>query len=111
MMTAKRKPGLAVDMDLDLDAMRARPGGAAPQAPIHEVPVTPSGEARTTANLKENAVNMSIYLLPGDHRRLRQLAAAEDTSIQALVMDGIDNLLQQRGMPPVARWESRRKQR
>ena len=112
MMAVKRKPGLAADMDLDLDAMRARPGGAAPQAPIYEIAVPePGTEAKAVANLKENAVNMSIYLLPGDHRRLRQLAAAEDTSIQALVMDGIDVVLRQRGQEPVARWESRRRQR
>lgn len=112
MMAAKRKSGLAADMDLDLDAVRAKPGGAAPQAPIHEVTVPPPGaEAKTAANLKENAVNMSIYLLPADHRRLRQLAAAEDTSIQALVMDGIDAILKQRSQSPVARWETRRRQR
>ena len=54
---------------------------------------------------------MSIYLLPADHRRLRQLAAAEDTTIQALVMDGIDAILKQRSQEPVVRWETRRRQR
>ena len=110
-MAAKRKSTLATDMDLDLDAMRAAPGSAVSQAPIHEVRLAQTAEARSTPQLKEAAVNMSIYLLPADHKRLRQLAAAEDTSIQSLVMDGIDHVLTGRGQDPVARWESRRRQR
>lgn len=49
--------------------------------------------------------------LPADHRRLRMLAAAEETSIQALVMDGTDEVLRRRGQEPVSRWEPRRKVR
>jgi hypothetical protein len=108
-MMAARKSTFAPDMDLDLDAMRAAPGTAVSQAPIHEIPVP--AEVKSTPQLKEAAVNMSIYLLPADHKRLRQLAAAEDTSIQSLVMDGIDRVLTGRGQAPVMRWESRRKQR
>ena len=54
---------------------------------------------------------MSIYLLPDDHRRLRRLAADEDSSIQSLVLDGIDHILEQRGQERVQRWETRRKVR
>jgi len=61
--------------------------------------------------LKDRASGMTIYLMPDDHRRLRQIAAAEDTSLQALVMDGLDMVLAQRGQGPVERWEPRRKKR
>ncbi len=54
---------------------------------------------------------MIIYLLREDHRRLRMLAAEEETSFQALVLDGIDAVLKQRGREPVSRWEPRRKVR
>ena len=53
MMGMKRKPSLAADMDLDSDAMRAKPGGAALQAPIYEMAVPELGtEAKAAANLK-----------------------------------------------------------
>ena len=61
--------------------------------------------------LKDTAVCMSVYLRPDDHRRLRILAASEDTSLQSLIMDGIDVVLERRGEAPVSRWAPRRKQR
>jgi hypothetical protein len=106
-MAAKKKL-MPTDIDLDLDAFRAAPGGAQAQAAFHETPV---GAENSKPGLKENAINMSIYILREDHRRLRMLAADEETSIQALVMDGIDAVLKQRGQDPVARWEPRRKPR
>lgn len=113
MATARKKSVMPTDVDLDLEAMRARPGAAQSQPAFHEAPApspapAPAAEA---VGLKTSAVNMSIYLLPADHRRLRMLAAAEETSIQALVMDGIDTVLKARGQEPVSRWEPRRKVR
>jgi len=64
-----------------------------------------------TGALKDTAVCMSVYLRPDDHRRLRILAASEDTSLQSLVMDGIDVVLERRGEAPVGRWAPRRKPR
>jgi len=106
---AAKKPVLPSDVDLDLDTVRAPPGSARPQPAFHETPAQLAPEGKP--GLKEHAVNMSIYILPGDHRRLRVLAAQEDTSIQALVLDGIDAVLRQRGQEPVTRWEPRRKPR
>lgn len=113
-MAAKRKPTLPDD--LDLDDIRALPGAGRPQPSFHEHP--PPGRAAESTlplekalGLKEKAINMSIYLLPDDHRRLRRLAADEDTSIQTLVLDGIDYVLGQRGQKRVTRWETRRKPR
>jgi hypothetical protein len=63
------------------------------------------------APIKERAVGMTVYLLPDDHRRLRVLAATEDTTIQSLAMDAIDALFATRGEPPVQRWEPRRRAR
>ena len=64
-----------------------------------------------TGPLKDTAVSMTVYLRPDDHKRLRILAAVEDTSIQSLLMDGLDTVLRQRGEAPVSRWAPRRKQR
>ena len=113
-MTTKRKPTLP--NDLDLDDFRAPPGAGRPQPPFHErTPLQTAAERvpplEKALGLKEKAINMSIYLLPDDHRRLRRLAADEDTSIQALVLDGIDHVLGQRGQGRVTRWETRRKPR
>ena len=106
-MTTKRKPMLPDD--LDLDDLRATPGAGRPQAAFHELPAVTSVEGK--GDLKARAINMSIYLLPDDHRRLRRLAADEDSSIQSLVLDGIDHVLEQRGQERVQRWETRRKVR
>src|SRR3954454_19845497 len=112
-MASKRRRTLPDD--LDLDEVRALPGAAMPQAPFHERPSSVSDEnvqqRKAALGLKEKVINMSIYLLPDDHRRLRRLAADEDTSIQALVLDGIDHVLGQRGQGLVTRWETRRKPR
>ncbi len=98
--------------DIDIGALRANPGSAQAQPAFHEAAVPPApAPVPAGPGLKENAVNMSIYILREDHRRLRMLAAAEETSIQALVMDGIDDVLRRRGQEPVSRWEPRRKVR
>ena len=106
-----------MDLDVDLDSARAKPGAAAPQPFIHESPppALASAETRTEigrpASLKEKAINMTLYMLPHDHRRLRQIAAAEDTSLQALLMDAVDMLLAKRGQGALTRWEPRRRAR
>ena len=113
-MAANPKRRQMLPDDLDVDDLRSKPGAAVPQPAFHEAPVpslAPAPAAEASVGLKTSAVNMSIYLLPGDHRRLRMLAAAEETSIQALVMDGIDTVLKARGQEPVSRWEPRRKVR
>ena len=112
-MVTKRK--LTLPYDLDLDVVRASPGAGKPQAAFHEVPSPtaspPPDPPERAVGLKEKAINMSIYLLPDDHRRLRRLAVDEDSSIQSLVLDGIDHVLSQRGQGVVTRWETRRKVR
>ncbi len=65
----------------------------------------------SAALIKHTAVGMTVYLFPDDHRRLKVLAATEDSSIQSLAMDAIDALFAKRGQPPVKRWEPRRRTR
>ena len=64
-----------------------------------------------TTPVKERAINMTVYLLPDDHRRLKILAAQTDSSLQALILDGIDLVFQRHGEAPVTRWQPRRKPR
>ena len=61
--------------------------------------------------VKDRAVGATVYLLPEDHRRLKMLAASEDTTLQSLFMDGIDLILQMREEAVVTRWAPRRKPR
>ncbi len=103
-----------LDMAIDLDAARATPGAAAAPAFIGAVanpakPAEPREAPVVAKGLKATAVNMSVYLMPADHRRLRMLAAAEGRSIQSLMLDGLDLLLANRNESPVSRWETRRR--
>jgi len=112
---ATKKSGLPTDLDIDLDAARAVPGAAAAPAFIGTGTTLPAKPAErqeapvaTSKGLKETAVNLSVYLLPSDHRRLRVLAATEGRSMQSLMLDGLDLLLANRGAAPVGRWKARR---
>src|SRR5208282_1774001 len=121
-MMAKR-PHLPADLDIDLDAMTARPGAGRPQTAFHEAPApllkpppvavaaTASPEGRRGADLKERAIATTLYLLPEDHRRLRRLAADRDVAAQTLLLDAIDMLFGREGQGPVQRWKPRRKAR
>ena len=118
------KGKLHLPADLDLDTMMAKPGAGRPPPAFHEasttlpsptpVPVpteiTPPG-IRPTADLKAKAIATTLYLLPGDHRRLRRLAADREVAAQTLLLDAIDMLFAQDGQGPVQRWEPRRKAR
>ncbi len=77
--------------------------------------VVPVTEGRLTVStggdIKARAVNLTVYLLPDDHKRLRRLAVERDTSIQSLVMDGIDRVFEGADLAPVQRWEPKRKVR
>ena len=116
-MAAKKASLLPDDMDLDLDSARAKPGAAAPQPFIHEKPpvavplIASTPDVGRAIGLKEKAINMTLYMLPQDHRRLRQIAATEDTSLQTLLMDAVDMLLANRKQGPLTRWETRRRTR
>jgi hypothetical protein len=97
-----RRPVLPTD--LDLDEVRAAPGAAARPTFLHEqVDPAPAG------GLKERATATTLYLMPGDHRRLRVLAIDRGVSMQTLLLDALDLLMAREGQGPVERWETRRK--
>jgi len=116
-MVSRRKSALLPE-DLDLDALRATPGGGRPQPAFHEraapapsptpASAVPEGNERT---LKEKAVATTLYLLPVDHKRLKKFAVDRDVSLQTVVLDALDLLLAGEGQAPVERWDTRRKTR
>ena len=104
-----RKPKSLLPTDLDLDEVRTAPGAAARPAFLHEQAAPPL--ASSSGGLKDRAAATTLYLMPGDHRRLRKLAIDRDVSMQTLLLDAIDLLMRREGQPPVERWETRRKER
>ena len=106
----------ALAVDLDLDSLKAPPGGAAAQPFIHEQPApgrppVPAPTVPGEGLLKARAVATTLYLLPDDHKRLRHLCSERGVAAQTLLLDAIDLLFAQAGEAPVARWETRRKVR
>lgn len=50
---------------------------------------------------------MTFYILPDDHKRLKMLAVKTGKSMQSLLMDGVDLMLQQHDEKPLERWKSK----
>src|SRR3954447_15646090 len=98
--------------DLDLDGIIAAPGAAPRPAFLHEQAEpapAPTPAPAPPGGLKERATATTLYLMPADHRRLRKLAIDRDVSMQTLILDAIDLLMEREGEGPVERWETRRK--
>jgi len=93
----------------DLGDYGAKPASGVKVQPFHEQPAALTNER--PSGVKERAVNMTAYLMPSDHKRLKQLALDSEVSIQTLLLDGIDHLFAKAGQEPVTRWEPRRKKR
>lgn len=70
-----------------------------------------AGEIVSPGGLKARAVATTLCLMPADHRRLRKLAVDRDVSMQTLLLDAIDLLMEREGQGAVERWETRRKER
>jgi hypothetical protein len=104
-----KKPVLPQDLDLD-DVITA-PGAAVRPAFLHEQtePAPASLPTAAPGGLKERATATTLYLMPADHRRLRKLAIDRDVSMQTLILDAIDLLMEREGQGAVERWETRRK--
>ena len=47
--------------------------------------------------------SMAVYLPPEAHKQIRQIALNEDTSLQDLAVEALDDLFQKRGLPRIAR--------
>ena len=68
------------------------------RAPGAEPPSQPSG---TRVRGKKPYVAMSFRLTPSDWERVHQLAVADRTSINALVLRGLSRLFEERGLPGI----------
>lgn len=108
-----RKAKAVLPPDIDLDAVRTAPGAAERPAFLHEQADTASSPAVPPASggVKAATVATTLYLMPADHRRLRVLAIERNVSMQTLLLDAIDLLMERARQPPVERWETRRKER
>ena len=69
-----------------------------PAAPATEPTNQPSG---TRVRGKNPYVAMSFRLTPTDWERVHQLAVADRTSINALVLRGLSRLFEERGLPGI----------
>jgi hypothetical protein len=57
----------------------------------------------------KGADEATTLFIPAYHRRLRKLAIDRDVSMQTLILDAIDMLMEREGQGAVERWEMRRK--
>lgn len=69
-----------------------------PATPGMEPASQPSG---TRVRGKKPYVAMSFRLTPSDWERVHQLAVADRTSINALVLRGLSRLFEERGLPGI----------
>jgi hypothetical protein len=74
------------------------PEAPSPAAPDAEPSSQPSG---TRVRGKKPYVAMSFRLTPSDWERVHQLAVADRTSINALVLRGLSRLFEERGLPGI----------
>jgi hypothetical protein len=95
----------------------AKPGGApARTTPVEDLPrpappllAVASAEAPGAkgkgGGIKASTVGTTVYLLPGEHKRVRRLALDMDVpSVHELLLLGLDRLLAERGESPVERY-------
>ena len=81
-----------------LQIASSAPEAPSPAAPGAEPSSQPSG---TRVRGKKPYVAMSFRLTPSDWERVHQLAVADRTSINALVLRGLSRLFEERGLPGV----------
>jgi hypothetical protein len=83
----------------------APPNAPAPAEPISDR-TSPSEQGRAEGGIKAATRGLTVYLLPEEHKRLRQLALDVDApSLHELLLRGLDRLLQEQGKPPIRRYE------
>ena len=69
------------------------------EAPAKEAPVPASVHARPS---RQSTKHIGGYFDPAVSKQLRQIAVAEDSSVQALLGEAIDMLFQSRRKPMIA---------
>lgn len=58
----------------------------------------------TRAGLKASTVGTTLYLLPDESWRLKELAVTLRVSMHELILQGLDRMLAENGMPPIKRY-------
>lgn len=94
-----KRPAAVTTATLPQAAVAAEaPSPASPGAdPV--IQSTPTGGTRVRG--KKPYVAMSFRLTPSDWERVHQLAVADRTSINALVLRGLSRLFEERGLPGI----------
>src|SRR5690242_5323399 len=95
-----RKSKAVLPADLDLDAVRTAPGAAGRPAFIHEQ-TAPTSAAPVEGGVKASTVATTLYLRPADHKRLRMLAIERNVSMQTLLLDALNLLMERVGQSSV----------
>ena len=66
----------------------------------------PQRKVKDRPGIKGTTVGTTLYLLPGESKRLRRLALDLDVSLHELLMRGADRLLAENGQRPVERYRA-----
>jgi hypothetical protein len=105
-MSAARKRASAVAPNL-----LARPGSAPVRStpvedyPRANVPVAMPTTDAGRVGIKAATVGTTVYLLPSEHKRVKQLALDIDVaSVHELLLLGLDKLLAEQGRVPITRY-------
>jgi hypothetical protein len=107
MATSPRRRAPAVAFGL-----LARPGAApARSTPVEDLPragqvaEAPVPEAVRGGGIKAATIGTTVYLLPGEHKRVRRLALDLDVpSVHELLLLGLDRLLAEQGQEAIERY-------
>lgn len=105
----KRRPSVVAT------GLLAKPGAAPARSTAVEdlprnAPITPAVEKlQPLGGIKAATVGTTVYLLPEEHKRVRQLALDLDVpSVHELLLTGLDRLLAERGDRPLKRYSQPR---
>jgi hypothetical protein len=90
----KRKP-MTIDSIMPAVTETAAPK---PAEPVSQEKPTAGQGAGQRASVKQQ----TVYLPHAVHRQLRALAFHEEVSMHTLIMEGLDRVFRDRGIPPVA---------
>lgn len=67
---------------------------------------SPQRKVKDRPGIKGTTVGTTLYLLPGESKRLRRLALDLDVSLHELLMRGADRLLAENGQRPIERYRA-----
>src|SRR6476620_2615481 len=104
-MSSKPRSGPSLRDIVGEDIRVVEPRAAIVEAVPDPVPPTPvpSPQPKGQGTLKQRAHQFSTYLEPPVYDALRDIAHAERVKIHALVLEGVDLVLQKRGLPSIAK--------